>query len=203
MVTIMMSIKAWEECWHLFRDNPSLSASPQRLMDSVESIGSLNTAKKCFDGLRDLGLIDGTTGRLTPIGKRWIDSARYKEACQEIVRRFFPDALVESCHKEAMTRKGITEWLVDHEKMGEAGASKNATVFLALQEGIASGPPASREDHSLFADQQKPIKEPTREEPMGKFSISIDPSLPANQIEDILKAISESLNDKDIQIVFN
>ncbi|WP_304427435.1 hypothetical protein [uncultured Adlercreutzia sp.] len=171
-------------------------------MEAADTISTIDASKKCFSALRDVGIVDSQTGSLTALGEKWASSEEYQSACTDILARFFPSELNSAYSDGSMTRKQVARWLADRACIGKAGAEKNATFFLYLQDGARLGHPILMATHDNAVEHTALLDEPMGGGTPETISISIDPSLSADKISNILTAVSTSLSDNALNIVF-
>ena len=203
MKTIMISQDAWKDCWNLFRANPSFVATAKNLTESIDSIKTVNSGQKTLAALRNIGLIDDKTGKLTSLGVLWADPTHYAETCQRIIDGFFPFDLVQKIRLESLTRKDIARWLEANEGMGEAGSEKNATLLCSLLEWAASEPPISGErfgKDDLSASPDAIVKAHSADQPSPATRVVVDTSLDAETMAKVLSVIPFS--EEKFEIVF-
>lgn len=201
MLTIMISKTSWDEMWELANGNPSLTLNERVLFDRIESVHSMDAAKKCLGFLRNFGLVDPKSGHLTKLGKRWADSKTYSAVCQELILSQYPEGSEPILGDNDLSRKEKALWLMEKEGMKSAGAEKNASFFSVLIEGAKGKLPKPKEMCAA-----RPSKDTVGKEGANRTSqsitITISSQTPADEIASILKAISSSLSESELTIAF-
>jgi hypothetical protein len=186
-------------------------------IQSLLSITSKSAANHIISALKQLGIIE-EDGKPSPLANDWRNDEKYKELCNKILVKIYPNELLDLFPDGESESSKIRQWFMNTNSVGQNAAYKLASTFQLLQNGqikqnnegskvskpkqilpkkvpsaVASPPPALINTFQDHVDDKSHAKLPTMH---IDLQIHISPESSIEQIDGIFSSIAKHLYGK-------
>lgn len=124
---------------------------------SILSMTESSAAANILPGLRNIGLIDSENKTNQDMAKKFRDDNAYPQLCQEIIKRNYPQELIDAFPDKHSNKDQIKTWFMNHTGSGESAATKLSIFYMTLLEGDPSI--GVKQNNSAKKDNSRPKKE--------------------------------------------
>lgn len=188
-----MSPSVWIEIRNRFRKSMPKVVNA----DYLQSILGISTkaAQNLLPQLKAVGLIDDESGVPTDLANDFRDDQGYAAACERILARVYPDALLDAHPEPGDDLDGVANWFMRNAGTGEASARMQAR-FLAM---VASKTPPELGERK----DRKPAKATAVPKKAGATNLAQKVKTPAEQSAENSRGLDPSRGPAihlDIQI---
>jgi hypothetical protein len=134
-------------------------------LGSALGMAEISASTNVMPGLRTAGLI-GDDGTPTELAIKWRDDAHYKETCEAIRMKVYPQELRDLAPPETATFDEVKTWFARVGGIGDSASGKAASFYMLLcdgnpQAGAAkqdNGKPRAARSPTQKAKPAKPLK---------------------------------------------
>lgn len=152
---------------------------------SVLGMTEKSAKANVLPSLRMVGLIDENDNTNQEAAKRYRDDNQYKEYCQEIIERVYPQGIRDAFPDSESDKEGIRTWFMNHSGVGQSAASRITAFYVALLEadpnveiksakssdtGTKKGKPRRSDKASKVQTPASPVEKETTEVVQEKTS---------------------------------
>jgi hypothetical protein len=112
---------------------------------SALAMAEISASTNVMPGLRTSGLI-GEDGSPTDLAIKWRDDAHYKETCEAIRVKVYPQELRDLAPPETATFDEVKTWFARVGGIGDSASGKAASFYMLLCEGNPQAAPAKQDN---------------------------------------------------------
>ncbi len=140
---------------------------------SILNMSEASAAANILPGLRNIGLIDSENKTNQDMAKKFRDDSAYSRLCEEIIKKTYPEELIDAFPDKDSNRDQIKKWFMNHTGSGENAASKLSSFYITLLEADASA--AVKTNGVVRKDSNKPKQEKSQLKSAGQTVKSTQP----------------------------
>lgn len=128
---------------------------------SILSMSEASAGANILPGLRNIGLIDSENKTNQDMAKKFRDDNAYNEFCQTIIKKCYPQELIDAFPDKDSDRDKVKSWFMNHTGSGDSASTKLSSFYMMLLEADATGIPKNgnttrKENSSNKPRQEKP-----------------------------------------------
>lgn len=213
MTSLTLPKSVWKEARQQLQNDCSLKITVDSILEKFKSVKSRDAALNTIVHLKKyFGLIDDD-GKLTAIGKQWVNDETYPNACQLIINGIFPRESLSFLKNSDLSTDDKAKLLQKYGKFGQAGAKKTVRFFLMLEEEANPEQPYASEKafepKGMEQRNDTPENAPTAQKAIPPsdqattertIHVTFDSAFPAEKIPSRLKAIYSVSPDANFEI---
>jgi hypothetical protein len=167
---------AWKQLRHQFKKAiPGVLSSTY--LASVLGISDASAKGVYIPTLRLIGLIDKESKTNQDYAKRMRDDSSYPKFCEELIRKVYPQELLDIFPDKKVNKSALRSWFMNHSGAGESAAGKMASFYSTLLEAdIENKPSGNGQRNQVNSKQAK-----TNAASQKKASLVAKPLASSNQ----------------------
>ena len=127
---------------------------------SILNMSEASAGANILPGLRNIGLIDAENKTNQDMAKRFRDDDAYPEFCEEIIKKCYPQGLIDAFPDKDSNKERVKTWFMNHTGSGDSAAAKLSSFYMTLLEAdpIVGVKPGSniKKDNNVKPRQEKP-----------------------------------------------
>lgn len=105
---------------------------------SVLGISEASAKANIVPTLKQIGMIDEEGKTNQDLAKKFRDDSQYPKLCEDIIKRLYPQELLDAFPDLDTEKSKIVSWFMNHTGIGEAGAKRMVSFYLILREANPS-----------------------------------------------------------------
>lgn len=129
----VLPVSAWNSLRVQFKKSIPGSISPNYVA-TVLSISEDSARNNILPALRQINLVDKEGKTSQDVAKRLRDDALYPDLCRNILKRLYPQELIELFPDKDSDREKVRYWFMNHTGAGESATRKMTSFYLTLVE---------------------------------------------------------------------
>ena len=127
---------------------------------SILNMSEASAGANVLPGLRNIGLVDAENKTNQDLAKKFRDDNAYPAFCQEIIKKCYPQELIDAFPDKDSDKDKVRTWFMNHTGSGESAASKLSSFYITLLEAdpvinVRSGSATKKETNNR-PKQEKP-----------------------------------------------
>ncbi len=147
------------EHWNTLRAQFSKSIPTSISANYLSSILGMTEASaktNILPCLKQIGLIDNENKTNQDFAKKFRDDSSYPQFCQDILKKIYPQELLDAFPDENSSKEKIKNWIMNHTGNGDNAAGKIASFYLILLKADTSI--SSKNSNQAKSKERKPFK---------------------------------------------
>lgn len=125
---------------------------------TVLDMTEISARTNILPSLRQIGLLDSEGRTNQDLAKKFRDDELYPKFCEEIVKRIYPQDLLDAFPDKDLNRDRAKKWFMNHTSVGDSAAGRIVSFYVALVEADPN-PPTTTVNTSKTKDiKPKPTK---------------------------------------------
>lgn len=123
-------IASWFTLREKFKQRPPSEVNPSYIASSL-AMTVASAGANVLPALKAFGIV-GEDGKPTELAYDWRDDSKYKEVCEKIIAKVYPQGLQDLFHDSTASLEDLKSWFMRSAKVGEAAAIKFARTYHML-----------------------------------------------------------------------
>lgn len=101
---------------------------------TVLDMTDISARTNILPSLRQIGLLDAEGKTNQDLAKKFRDDELYPKFCEEIIKKIYPQGLLDAFPDKDLNRDRVKKWFMNHTSVGDSAAGRIVAFYVALVE---------------------------------------------------------------------
>ncbi len=101
---------------------------------TVLDMTEISARTNILPSLRQIGLLDAEGKTNQDLAKKFRDDELYPKFCEEIIKKIYPQGLLDAFPDKDLNRDRVKKWFMNHTSVGDSAAGRIVAFYVALVE---------------------------------------------------------------------